>query len=354
MGLYVKNAWYHYRKQIAGKVYYRALKIKKGQERLLSGRLEQVENEITARHFGLDYRPSESPTLSNYIETYLKAKAHKKSLDRDEQRLIRIAEILGDLPLLVIDKKHIEKLEQSLLASKISTTTANRYMEILRHLFNLAIEDRIVKENPIRYYKPYIEGKHDRALSRDEIAKVLKVARQIQGRARGPVQKIIYDLILFGLNTAMRLGEIINLKKSYVSQDQVIYPITETKSPRRMNSTHKLGAKVIVLNETAQEVINRQKSKDDFVFPIRRRNVHTISRVIRLIRKKTEIGDFHFHQLRHTASTIIASQASLAAAKLQLGHRSISTTLKYTHPELDEQRKTVANLENWIKPILPK
>jgi integrase len=354
MGLYVKNAWYQYRKQIENKLYYKALKLRKGQERLLSERLEQVENEITARHFGLDYRPTESPRLSEYIETYLKAKAYKKSLDRDEQRLLRIEEILSDPPLSIIDKKHIEKLEKSLLASKISTTTVNRYMEILRHLFNMAIEDRIIKENPTRYYKPYIEGKHDRALSRGEIAKVLHAARQIQRRARGPVQKIIYDLILFGLNTGMRLGEIINLKKSYVSEGQVTYPITETKSPRRMNTTHKLGAKMIVLNETAQALIGRQKSKDDFVFPIRRRNVHTVSRVIRLIRKQTDISDFHFHQLRHTASTIIASQSSLAAAKVQLGHRSISTTLKYTHPDLEEQRKTVANLENWIKDILPK
>ena len=143
MGLYVKNAWYHYRKQIEGRLYYKALKIKKGQERLLSGRLEQVESEITARHFGLDYRPTESPTLSEYIETYLKANAHKKSLERDEQRLLRIEEILGDPPLSILDKKHIEKLERSLLASKISTTTLNRYMEILRHLFNMAIDDRI-------------------------------------------------------------------------------------------------------------------------------------------------------------------------------------------------------------------
>jgi integrase len=177
---------------------------------------------------------------------------------------------------------------------------------------------------------------------------------KIQKKARGPVQKVIYDLILFGLNTGMRLGEIINLKKSYVSDGRVIYPITETKSPRRMSGTHKLGAKVIVLNETAQAVIRRQRSKDDFVFQVRRRNVHTVSRVIRLIRKETKISDFHFHQLRHTASTVIASQASLAAARVQLGHSSINTTLKYTHPELDEQRKTVANLENWIRPILPK
>jgi hypothetical protein len=87
MGLYVKNAWYHYRKQIEGKVYYQALKIKKGQEKLLSDRLEQVEQEITAQHFGLPYERNESIRLSNFIKRYLEIKKDKKSWDRDGQRL---------------------------------------------------------------------------------------------------------------------------------------------------------------------------------------------------------------------------------------------------------------------------
>lgn len=83
MGLYVKNSWYHYRKQIEGKVYYQALKIKKGQEKLLSARLEQVEEEITARHFGLPYEKCESTPLSDFIQRYLEIKKGKKSWDRD-------------------------------------------------------------------------------------------------------------------------------------------------------------------------------------------------------------------------------------------------------------------------------
>jgi len=49
MGLYLKSGWYHFRRQIEGKLYYKALKLRKGQERLLSERLEQVENQIVSR-----------------------------------------------------------------------------------------------------------------------------------------------------------------------------------------------------------------------------------------------------------------------------------------------------------------
>jgi len=38
---------------IDGRTYYRSLKIHKGQEPLLSGRIKQVDDEITALHFGL-------------------------------------------------------------------------------------------------------------------------------------------------------------------------------------------------------------------------------------------------------------------------------------------------------------
>ena len=61
MGFYIRNQRYYFKKQIEGCVYYRALRLKRGQEGLLSARLKQVEDEITAQHFGLEYqRPDQS------------------------------------------------------------------------------------------------------------------------------------------------------------------------------------------------------------------------------------------------------------------------------------------------------
>jgi DNA-binding NtrC family response regulator len=53
MGAYLRGRVYHYKRMIDGRTYYRSLKIHKSQEPLLSGRIKQVDDEITALHFGL-------------------------------------------------------------------------------------------------------------------------------------------------------------------------------------------------------------------------------------------------------------------------------------------------------------
>lgn len=354
MGVYLRRGHYYFRKQIQRKVYYQALKLRRGQEALLSGRLKQVEEEMIAKHFGLDYDSRQSILFSDYLKRYLEAKTHKKSLDRDRQRLIKTGRILGDIPLRGISSRQIEKLEISLASLGIGTTTINRYMELLRHFLNMAKSENLISSNPLENYEPYAEDQKGRALTKGEIGKVLAAALAMKKKPRGKIHALIHDLILLALNTAMRLSEILNLRKSYIRGDVVYYPMSKTKSRRRVPGGGRFQAKLIVLNETAQAIIASQDSPDDFVFNLNRRDPNVVFRSIHLIRKRTGIPDFTFHQLRHTASTIVASQSSLASARVVLGHSDIRTTLRYTHPGLDEQRKTVSKLGNYFKDVLSK
>jgi integrase len=354
MGLYVKNAWYHFRKQIEGKLYYKALKLRKGQERLLSERLEQVENEVTARHFGLSFEKIQTIKLSAFIERYLEIKKDKKSWDRDSQRLGVIGELWGHIGLSGIGRQQIEKLERYLIDErKIKPATINRYFEILRHLFNVAIEEGYLKENPLKGYQFFVEDGQRRALSRDEISRILESAKKMQAKAKSSIPAIIYDLILFALNTGMRISEILFLRNSYVVEDMIYYPASKTKG-RRREISHKQRFKIILLNPQARAIVEKYKRQDDYVFPTRWRNANAVFRVVHKLRKETGISDFTFHTLRHTASTIISSQSSLATAKIVLGHADIKTTLQYTHPGLDEQRRTVRKLGKYFEGLLPK
>jgi len=84
MGVYLRGNWYRYKKQIGGRTYYEALKIKRGQEYLLSARVKQVEDKITARHFGLPVSASGSIRFSEYVEKYLERKKQNKTVERDQ------------------------------------------------------------------------------------------------------------------------------------------------------------------------------------------------------------------------------------------------------------------------------
>ncbi|MBA7550186.1 Tyrosine recombinase XerC [subsurface metagenome] len=350
MGIYIRNNRYYFKKEIHGKKYYRALKLKRGQEGLLSARLKQVEEEVLAEHFGIPYSPHEQINFLDYCKKYLEAKKHKKSWDRDKQRLLIIGECIGDLPLSRMNKKDVEKLEKFLFSRKLKPPTVNRYFELLRHLFNLAIEDGYIKNNPIKNYLPYVEDGCRRALSRDEAKVILESAKKIQKEPRSNIQSAVYDLIVFAFNTGMRLSEILNLRKSYIQDDVIFYPITETKYRRRVYS-QKSKFKAICLNSEAIKIIKNQRSKDEYVFDINYRNPNAIYHVVQKLRRMTGIEDFTFHQIRHTVSTWLSSQVSLTTAKIVLGHSDIKTTLRYTHPSIEEQRKGVAVLGQRFKEL---
>ena len=113
MGVFLKRGRYHYKRMIDGRRYYRSLGIKKGQESMLSARIKQIDDEITATAYGLPV-PGRATTLSAYKKTYLKHKAHKKSLDRDIQRLTYVVDTLPDLPLRQYRAAHFEDLERVL------------------------------------------------------------------------------------------------------------------------------------------------------------------------------------------------------------------------------------------------
>jgi len=348
MGTYLRGPWYHYRKEIDGRKYYRALKIKRGQEALLSERLKQVEEEITALHFGLEYKSiRELISFKEYAEKYLHSKRHKKSIGLDRQRLEIVSEIWKDPLLIEINKTHIEKLDEE-LSKRVKESTINRYFEVLRSFFNMAVDDNYIKESPIKYYVRYIEDGSRRALASEEVKRILEASAQIQERPRSQLQGIFYDLVLFALNTGMRLSEIINLKHDYIRDEAVYYPITLTKSRRRATS-QKAKVRVMSLNKTAMAIITKQKRKGEYVFNMEWRHPRTIRKSVFRVRQISQVDDFTFHQLRHFVSTYLSSAVSLATAQTVLGHQDIKTTLRYTHPDLDEQMKGVRKIEKYIK-----
>ena len=353
MGAYLRGRVYHYKRMIDGRTYYRSLKIHKGQEPLLSGRIKQVDDEITALHFGLVPPARGTILFSQYTESYIEQKRHNKSAYQLRHRLGIIGELWPDLPLGQYAPVHVRELEAALFERKLKPATVNRYMELLRNLWNCAIEDGAATANPIRSYQPFAEDGARRALSDDEIGRIIEAARCMKEKPLNGVQAVFLDMALLSLATGMRLGLIVNLRREYVREDLLVVPITQTKSKRRgAGMGHGEKAKVIVLSPLAQEIIGRQASKDDYVFPMRWRDSNAIGLTVKLIRKEANVPDFTFHQFRHTASTFVGEHSSLAVAKAILGHADLKTTLRYTHPGLAEQRTSVAKLGTHLEDIM--
>lgn len=355
MGVYFRGRWYWYRRMIGGRRVYRSLKIKKGQEAMLSGRIRQVDDEIAAAHFGLPAPARGAIRFSQYAESYIKQKKFNKSVYQLKHRLGIIWKLWPDLPLGQYSPTHVRELEAALFDRKLKPATVNRYMELLRNLWNCAIEDGAANANPIRSYAPFAEDGTRRALSGEELARILEVARRMAENPQNGIQAVFLDMALLSLATGIRLGLIVNLRREYVREDLLVVPVTQTKSKRRgAGMAHGDKVKMIVLSPLAQEIIGRQTSKDDYVFPMHWRNSNAIGLTVLKIRKEAGIPDFTFHQFRHTASTFVGEHSSLAVAKAILGHADLKTTLRYTHPGLAEQRASVAKLGTYLEGLTSK
>lgn len=354
MGAYLRGRWWWYQRMIEGHRYREPLGIHKGQESMLSARIAQVDAALVAEHYGLPV-PGRSVKLSEYVKTYVEHKAAKKSLDRDEQRLRYILDAWPDLLLSQYGSAHMDALERQLQADKMKPATVNRYMELVRHLFNLAIADGLLAKNPLAHYEPYVEDGTRRALSDDEIKAVFAAVDSIKDDRRfKSIRHVARDLMLLALATGMRLSELLNLRHDQVHEGAVVLPISATKS-RRRGSPSKQRVKIVALNDVALEVIFRQpEARDGFVFNVRSRNPNAVFYIIQKIRELSHIPDFTFHSLRHTASTLISAQSSLATARAVLGHADIKTTLRYTHPGMAEQRESVTKLATHIRGLLGK
>jgi len=265
-----------------------------------------------------------------------------------KRQLFKIFDLWGDIALDEIKREQLIGLDRYLRSIKRSEATINHYFTLLKSLFNYAIkEKRFAGDNPINEIRPYAVDEKRREYSPEELKTILEVAEQLEREAgkKAQIQRYIKRIVILLLYTAMRLGELINLKWENVKGDKIIIPRTETKQRRE---------KMIPITSGIQAILDDLKSDDLYVIPLilskkGREGVYTRD-ILKLIREKTGISDFDFHTLRHTASTILVSESLGRGVGLKdimeiLGHSRSGTTMKYLHSDFKRKKKALEILE---------
>jgi len=90
-----------------------------------------------------------------YIENY--AKVNKRSWKDDQYRLQKFMDFFGNIYLHKVTPLDIEKFKLDKIKDGITKSTVNRYLAILKRMFNIAIEWGYAKENPVKRVKFYSE-----------------------------------------------------------------------------------------------------------------------------------------------------------------------------------------------------
>ncbi|UCC40187.1 MAG: site-specific integrase [Candidatus Aminicenantes bacterium] len=316
---------------------------------------EQEYKRQWSKYYGIE-KP-ERPQDIKFSDIVKEFVSYERDIKRiKEWRIVRdrlsiVSEVWGDPKFSEISKDHFTKLDRYLKENDRSENTINHYFSLLKTLYFYAIKKGYYKgENPVKEVKPYVIEEKRREYSPEELARILEAAEEVEKEARGGamLQKYAKRIILLLLYTGMRLGEVLNLKWDNIKDDKIILRRTETKQKKEKVIPLTVGIKEIL------EDLRDKRLKNGYVIPLRRKGGQMKSSwadsVMKKIREHSGVQDFIFHNIRHTASTIMVSEAlgkgvGLADVMKILGHSQVETTMKYLHSDLGRMKKAVEILE---------
>ena len=231
--------------------------------------------------------------------------------------------------------------------------TVVRYMGALSHALNTAVNEWgwIDKSPMIGVRKPKVDNERRRFLSDEEIQRVLT-------EAKGSENRFLYTVVLLALSTGMRLTEIMSLRWRNVlvedGADMGLLVMEKTKNGDARTSPLAEDAfkAVMVIRDKAKKDYADRVPANQLLFPsdtVENKPVE-IRKAWETCRKRAELDDFRFHDLRHTAGSLLAmSGASTREIAEVLGHKTMAMAKRYSHLTQKHLGSVVANMNQRLK-----
>jgi integrase len=245
-------------------------------------------------------------------------------------------------------------------AKRLAVSSANLMLKILRSVFTAARREGLIDDNPAERVT-ILKRRSDferRAFTLPELKRIMELA---DDEWRG--------MIVFGLYTGQRLGDIAVLTKQNLDLDSKEVRLTTGKTGRRQ---------ILPLAGPLLKFVKTLPASDDPAAPLfpranamvqrqgragnlsnlfhkilvtaglaDKRSHHSTGKGRNVSREQNEIS---FHSLRHTATTLLKSAGvSDAVAREFIGHDSPTVSKQYTHIPTDTLRQAANKLPDIFK-----
>lgn len=268
------------------------------------------------------HAPTVAGLCDRFLEEYVNQHC-KPTTARDYQSIIRrfIRPKLGPLAIAEVTRADVVAFHHGLRGTPYQ---ANRAASMLSKLFNLA-EDwgmRQAGSNPARRIKKNREEEKKRYLSDDEQVRLGEVLAE--ALEDGTESVYVVSAILLLIYTGCRLSEILTLRWDYVTSHHLELPDSKT------------GRRRIPLPREAYDIIAGlpREPGNPFVIlgDVQGQKLVNLQKPWNRIRKSAGIEDVRMHDLRHTyASVAMKDGIDPFTLKEILGHKNLTTTLRYAH-----------------------
>jgi len=261
--------------------------------------------------------------LSEFNEAYIKHCKISNSRNTIEIKHQAFKKLLRYFGNCVVETITPEMLEAWMTNLKISKTTVNIYLRVIRAMFNWGYKRGMISVNPfsnagVKQFKVPDSDPED-YFSLEAVELILKT---LKGE-----DKMMWRVVFLALETGGRIAELLALKGSNIDLEnaRVLFRGSSTKSGLR---------RFVPLRDSAVEELKTWGiEKDKKVFPWQ--YTSNVSKIFReLLREldlwKTDSGARSFHTLRHTyASHLLMSGVNIFVVSRWLGHSSVNVTEKH-------------------------
>lgn len=265
-------------------------------------------------------------TLSKALERYLQSVSIlKKGFPQERYRIEQIKRsFLGRKTVKKITSVDIATYRDQRLAQTnirtgkpLAAATVRLELSLLSHFFDVArIEWGYCDSNPVaNVRKPKVPPGRDRRLTARE-------ERQILRYAHAHSNPDLYSIIVLALETAMRQGEILNLRWEHVNLKTRIAHLPDTKNGTQRDVPLSLKAR--------DALIRIGTMPSGLVFGY---TSHGLKSTWRFMIIKLGIENLHFHDLRHESVSRLFELGTLDMMEVAAisGHKSLAMLKRYTH-----------------------
>jgi integrase len=273
-----------------------------------------------------------------YVEQYAKTKKRSWRADHNIINKDLIPRFAFRKPGDITRREMLEVLKA--IKSRGAPIQANRTLEVARKLFNWAINEELVEQNPCHNIgKLSPENQRTRVLSADEIRLLWAVLG-----TRSPLVAAAYRLML---STGQRSIEVLGARREEIGADGWwTIPAGRVKN----KTEHRVW-----LNEVARSVlaeIEPHNRYSGYLFPSRDGgHIRWIQKTHSRVRKASGIADFTIHDLRRTAASYMAA-AGVSRLTIQkvLNHKEREITAVYDRYGYGPEIKQA--LDSWSSCLL--
>ncbi len=275
-----------------------------------------------------------------------------ESFKRYRSSMRKLNESFGNLFLDQMTPALIEKFKAERLVTR-TNATVNRDLQVLKELFNhilkgVLLPDVKIPENLPAWIRKLKENNfRTRFASEEEYDALLLGWSQLQLKWNAGIRRRavpMRELIIAAVHTGMREREIFKVKWPDIDLKNRIIHVREGKG----NLYRAVNMNTIVF-ELIKNLPRRIDTQYLFAHrengPMCGKPFDWIKMAWNALMEQTGIEDLHFHDLRRTCGSWLAIRGvDLRVIQQVLGHKSILTTLRYTHLAPDQVKRAVEKL----------